>query len=289
MFSKNRKLLGFTLIELLVVISIIALLMAILFPALNKAKQQAQKLVCGTHLKDIAKGAMLFAADNNDWLPMTDGTSLPGSKWANIYPQRSYWYMEIASYMSLSDHPYIKNIANHMGYSWKASENVGIEAPGIYLCPSKKRSEYYGLKPLAYGWNWNGLGYKYKTYFSGYNDAVNYWAPWRLSNIKSAYVTGMVGENPIGNDPALDVNCPRDYWGGLIADMYVDNGRQDKYYFYGKDHGGGSNYVCIDGHIEFRNYEEFVESYEYYRNNPSGGKQGGSILYPDPRRWQYSN
>lgn len=60
---RNKK--GFTLIELLVVISIIAVLMSILMPALGKVKQQAERLVCNTHLKDIGNMVNLYAADND--------------------------------------------------------------------------------------------------------------------------------------------------------------------------------------------------------------------------------
>ncbi len=56
---------GFTLIELLVVISIIAVLMAIMMPALGKVKQQADRLVCNTHLKDMGSLINVYAADNN--------------------------------------------------------------------------------------------------------------------------------------------------------------------------------------------------------------------------------
>ncbi len=60
---------GFTLIELLVVISIIAILMAVLMPALRRARMQAQSLICRTQLRDIGTAMRLYAADNNNELP----------------------------------------------------------------------------------------------------------------------------------------------------------------------------------------------------------------------------
>jgi prepilin-type N-terminal cleavage/methylation domain-containing protein len=57
---------GFTLIELLVVIAIIALLVSILLPALAQARATARKLVSVTNLKQLATGALTFAADNKD-------------------------------------------------------------------------------------------------------------------------------------------------------------------------------------------------------------------------------
>ena len=60
---------GFTLVELLVVIAIIGILVALLLPALNKAKQRAQMLICLNNLKQLNLCFHLYAADNNDFMP----------------------------------------------------------------------------------------------------------------------------------------------------------------------------------------------------------------------------
>jgi prepilin-type N-terminal cleavage/methylation domain-containing protein len=62
---------GFTLIELLVVIAIIALLMGVLLPALRRAKQQAQTVLCRTNLKQWGVVFTLYAHDNNDSFPQS--------------------------------------------------------------------------------------------------------------------------------------------------------------------------------------------------------------------------
>jgi prepilin-type N-terminal cleavage/methylation domain-containing protein len=76
MFSRKTK--AFTLVELLVVISIIALLLSVLMPALGKARKQARKIVCGSNFHQVGIVYHLYAVDNRSWLPRAD-TQQPGA------------------------------------------------------------------------------------------------------------------------------------------------------------------------------------------------------------------
>ena len=60
----TKKLKGFTLIELLVVIAIIAILAALLFPALASAKRKAQRIQDASNLKQVTLAAQLYHQDN---------------------------------------------------------------------------------------------------------------------------------------------------------------------------------------------------------------------------------
>ena len=78
---------GFTLIELLVVIAIIALLLAILMPALAKVKALARGLVCRTNVRQMTMGLKLYAQDNDEKVMSFD------------HAYGRYWFHEIAPYL----------------------------------------------------------------------------------------------------------------------------------------------------------------------------------------------
>jgi prepilin-type N-terminal cleavage/methylation domain-containing protein len=98
-----RRVGGFTLVELLVVIGIIALLVGVLLPALNKARQQANLIDCQSRLRQMGQALNIYASENNGLLPLGDvkydptGSSGIATTWMNasqLSSNEESWYWD---------------------------------------------------------------------------------------------------------------------------------------------------------------------------------------------------
>ena len=122
--SKN----GFTLIELLVVIAIIAILAAILLPALASAKEKAKRTQCVNSLRQLSIGCTIYAGDNDDWFPSWGGTSLNNRK-KNVIDLSNYIRYVVLAPSGLVGHVSTSpSVVNAQGATF---ENLG------YLYPAK--------------------------------------------------------------------------------------------------------------------------------------------------------
>ena len=76
---------NFTLIELLVVIAIIAILAAMLLPALNSAREKGKRIKCNSNQKQILLNIIGYTQDNNGWFPLAYRTAPTGLYWPELY------------------------------------------------------------------------------------------------------------------------------------------------------------------------------------------------------------
>ena len=118
---KKRK--GFTLIELLVVIAIIALLMAILLPALHRARNQARAVVCQTNLKEWGTTFAIYLDENRGRFPWGE-RSAPTLLW---FLRGSYVYEDDPNHLLMEQNIIAKDIA----CCPMATKPAGIDGGGM--------------------------------------------------------------------------------------------------------------------------------------------------------------
>jgi prepilin-type N-terminal cleavage/methylation domain-containing protein/prepilin-type processing-associated H-X9-DG protein len=102
---------GFTLVELLVVIGIIALLISILLPSLNRARRAARTVACASNLRTILQGMNMYVSENKGFFPggpNTSGAFLMTGPWGDAncptISQVWDWQAPIANYLNYKDY-----------------------------------------------------------------------------------------------------------------------------------------------------------------------------------------
>ncbi|MBI4028427.1 MAG: prepilin-type N-terminal cleavage/methylation domain-containing protein [Verrucomicrobia bacterium] len=217
---------AFTLIELLVVIAIISILAALLMPALSAAREKGRQAICMNNLKQIGYGALLYANDNNDCLPLF-GARDPG-----IIPPANDWNLWFC-WAGMID-PYIS------GKPLDPDDNQKRYSM-VFLCPSDKESvAYYNL----YGkLGWNGISYGQHRYLYDATRGAGICIRKIPIPEQDLYLTEHLKFTPALPNDGYAVAGPLEGPGFGTLGSY---------------HGGRVNALFFDGHVEARSRSTLV-------------------------------
>jgi prepilin-type N-terminal cleavage/methylation domain-containing protein/prepilin-type processing-associated H-X9-DG protein len=240
----SRKTKGFTLVELLVVIGIIALLISILLPSLNKARETANKAKCASNLHQLGLAILLYQQDNQQLYPKTimDTIAAPLVTWGTGGTAPG----TVDPFQSTTAGRETVNDVSASFFLLLRNEQL---TPAVFVCPSSNAEawDFGGGSNSAQNWvNWNGttglgknLSYSYENPFAGSTAISN---GWQLKNPDATYAIcsdinpGTSVPNTTNNVTNIATNAPA----SVMRAGNSPNHQQD-----------GQNVLFGDGHAEW--------------------------------------
>ncbi len=228
---------GFTLIELLVVISIIALLVGILLPALGAARQSARNILCLSNVRQMGMGFGLYQSDNDDMFMAYRYLGNPPSGSTYLAVDGFYWPAILAN-------DYLENQKAIDCPVYEPELDQAVGGYGSLFQQANARGvnyRHFVWRNLDYGYNYRHLGSSLSVTTSQDPSSIRY-APARGSDVLSPSETIMLADNWIQGNEGTQLESG---W-YLLVDNYAQ-GLNDGV-IPNSVHSGSVNITWADGH-----------------------------------------
>jgi prepilin-type N-terminal cleavage/methylation domain-containing protein/prepilin-type processing-associated H-X9-DG protein len=233
---------AFTLIELLVVIAIIAILAALLLPALTKAKQQAQGTQCMSNLRQLTIGWHMYNGDNRGYFVPNGGEAYqPTGPNAQVDGQWCPGRQDVSTDLSPASYAGV-----NVGFQWIESGLIypNVKNPAIYKCPADQGgvTSFGAFYPHVRSMSMNAWISPLGGAWGGAQDAselrlfvkepdltvpgpVNTWL--LMDENPSSLNDGFLVEDP-SQSPPIWIDCPASYHNNACGISFTDGHAQIK-------------------------------------------------------------